>query len=110
MQDGYRYAGRLADFASGEISSCEIPGIAICNAEGHLAAVTDFCTHEGVSFTGGYGALFEKKIFCMLHSSIFDIESGESVSGPAYDPLSVFDVRLDGQDVYVSGEARRREG
>jgi nitrite reductase/ring-hydroxylating ferredoxin subunit len=110
MQEGYRYAGKLADFPPGEISSCALPGIAVCNVDGELAAVTDFCTHEGVSFTGGYGALFERKIFCMLHSSIFELETGESISGPAYDPLGVFEVQIDGDDVYVANQPRHKEG
>jgi 3-phenylpropionate/trans-cinnamate dioxygenase ferredoxin subunit len=104
--ENYQYAGKLSEFANGDISKCAINGIALCNLEGKLHAVTDFCTHEAVSFTGGYGVLFDGKVICMLHSSVFDIETGKAEDGPAYDPLGVFDVKVEGDDVYVAKEKK----
>jgi 3-phenylpropionate/trans-cinnamate dioxygenase ferredoxin subunit len=98
----YRLAGKVGDFEEGNITPCALANVAICNIDGALHAVSDFCTHEAVSFTGGYGVLFEGKIYCMLHSSVFDPETGKATDGPAYDPLDVFDVRVEGEDVYVS--------
>lgn len=100
--ENYQYAGKVSEFADGDISKCAINGLAVCNIEGALHAVSDFCTHEAVSFTGGYGVLFDGKVICMLHSSVFEPDTGEAIDGPAYQPLEVFDVKVEGDDVYVS--------
>ena len=100
--ENYQFAGKLSEFEAGNITKCAINGVAVCNIDGELHAVTDFCTHEAVSFTGGYGVLYEKNVICMLHTSVFDAETGKSLEGPAYDPLGIFDVRVEGEDVYVS--------
>lgn len=106
MDQNYQYAGKLSEFSAGDISKCAINGIAICNLEGKLHAVSDFCTHEAVSFTGGYGVLFEGKLICMLHTSVFDVDTGATEAGPAYDPLSIYDVQVEGDDVYVAKEKK----
>lgn len=102
----YQYAGKLSEFENGNIAKCAVNGIAICNVDGRLHAVTDFCTHEAVSFTGGYGVLFDGKVICMLHTSVFEPEDGKSIEGPAYDPLGIFDVKVEGDDVYVAKERK----
>jgi nitrite reductase/ring-hydroxylating ferredoxin subunit len=104
--ESYQYAGKLTEFEDGNITKCAVYGVAICNLEGALHAVTDFCTHEAVSFTGGYGVLFDGKVICMLHSSVFNIETGAAEDGPAYDALGVFDVKVEGEDVYVAKEPK----
>ena len=40
-----------------------------------------------MSFTGGYGVLFQGKVICMLHTSVFDVDTGAAEEGPAYDAL-----------------------
>ncbi len=102
MDDDYQYAGKVSEFEQGAIRACAIPGVAVTNVDGQICAVTDYCTHEAVTLTGGYGVVFEKNIICMLHTSVFEVDTGKSIEGPAYDPLGVFDVRVDGEDVYIS--------
>src|SRR5438105_10714144 len=98
----YQYAGNLSEFAAGNITSTAIPGVAICNIDGELHAVTDFCTHEGVSFTSGYGLILAGKVICTYHDSVFEPDTGQALDGPALDPLAVFDVLLVDDSVYVS--------
>ncbi|HKU01234.1 MAG TPA: non-heme iron oxygenase ferredoxin subunit, partial [Arthrobacter sp.] len=38
---------------------------------------------------------------CWGHGSQFDLRSGQPLQLPAYDPVPVFAVELDGDDVYV---------
>jgi len=102
MDDEYQYAGKVSEFEEGSILPCAVPGVAVTSIDGRVCAFTDFCTHEAVSLTGGYGVVFEKNVICMLHTSVFDIETGKSLEGPAYDPLGIFDVRIEGDDVYIS--------
>jgi len=100
--ENYQFAGKLSEFEDGNISKCAIMNVAVCNIDGTLHAVSDFCTHEAVSFTGGYGVLFDGKVICMLHSSVFEPDTGKAIEGPAYDPLGVYDVKVEGDDVFIS--------
>ena len=75
--------------------------IAIVNLGGELHAFGNFCPHEGVTLTSGYGALLEDMVACMLHSSLFEIASGEVIAGPAYAGLTKYEVRIEGADVFV---------
>jgi len=38
---------------------------------------------------------------CWLHGSRFDLRTGEPTGLPAYEPVPVYPVRLDGDDVLV---------
>jgi 3-phenylpropionate/trans-cinnamate dioxygenase ferredoxin subunit len=38
---------------------------------------------------------------CPLHGSVFSAESGEVLSPPADQPLTVYSVRVEGNDVLV---------
>jgi 3-phenylpropionate/trans-cinnamate dioxygenase ferredoxin subunit len=96
--------GRLADFPPGVMHPIVLDGldIAVVNLEGELHAFGNFCPHEGVTLTSGYGALLEDMVACMLHSSLFEIASGEVIAGPAYTGLTKYEVRTDGADVFIA--------
>src|SRR5205823_3935464 len=40
-------------------------------------------------------------IRCMMHGSEFDLETGEALSGPAYEPLTIYRVDVDGDRVML---------
>ena len=40
-------------------------------------------------------------IECWLHGSCFDLRTGEPTNLPATEPVSVYPVRVEGEDVYV---------
>ena len=44
-------------------------------------------------------------IECPLHAAQFEIATGRCLSGPASQDLRVYEVRLDGDDVYVAARA-----
>jgi 3-phenylpropionate/trans-cinnamate dioxygenase ferredoxin subunit len=100
--------GTVSDFPPGALRSCDVNGqdVAVVQVEGQFYAFANYCTHEGITLTAGYGSVRNKELVCMMHSSWFDIETGEVLSGPAPDPLEMFQVRVESNDVFV-GE---REG
>ena len=78
MEDFVR-AGRLSDFEPGAIRAVavgEVP-VAVVNVGDELHAISDFCPNEGLSLSGGYGYLQERTVRCLLHSSLFDIGTGD---------------------------------
>ena len=67
-------------------------------AEGWFA-VEDVCTHDGAELAGGpvQGCVVE----CPRHGARFDLRTGEALCAPAYTPIAVFPIRLEGGVVYT---------
>jgi 3-phenylpropionate/trans-cinnamate dioxygenase ferredoxin subunit len=62
-------------------------------------ALRDECSHASLSLSEG--EFTRKGIECWLHGSCFDLRTGQPSSPPATDPVDVYAVRIDGDDVYV---------
>jgi 3-phenylpropionate/trans-cinnamate dioxygenase ferredoxin subunit len=61
--------------------------------------VYDECSHAAVPLSEGdvEGNLIE----CWLHGSQFDMRTGKPTSLPASEPVAIYPVRVDGDDVLV---------
>src|SRR4051794_35251243 len=82
--------------------------IAVVRFEGEIYAVEDMCSHAEVPLSEGDVEEFKgaPTIECWLHGSCFDLRTGEPTNLPATEPVSVYPVRIDGDDVYVDTEAQ----
>ena len=67
--------------------------IAIFNLGARLAATDARCTHVGGPLERG--PLRGVQVTCPLHGSVFDVETGAVVRGPARSPLRTYRVRAD---------------
>jgi 3-phenylpropionate/trans-cinnamate dioxygenase ferredoxin subunit len=84
--------------------------IAVVRFEGAVHAVEDVCSHAEVPLSEGdveelAGA---PTIECWLHGSCFDLRTGEPTNPPATEPVSVYPVRVEGEDVLVDTESDGR--
>ena len=81
--------------------------IAVVNYEGELFAIEDICSHAEVPLSEGDVEEFNgaPTIECYLHGSCFDLRTGEPTNLPATEPVPVYPVRVEGEDVYVDTEA-----
>ena len=97
-------AGKISDFPPGAMQARQIGGkdIAILRWEGSFYAFSNFCTHEAVTLTSGYGAVRDGCVICMMHGSVFDVATGEALAGPAAEDLTTYAVHIEGDDVLVS--------
>lgn len=97
---------RVCDAAAlpsqGSIGRVDVDGVpvALVVTEGELFAVDDTCSHEEVSLADGEvdGLALE----CWLHGSRFDLRTGEALCRPATKPVPVYDVKIEGDGVFVS--------
>jgi 3-phenylpropionate/trans-cinnamate dioxygenase ferredoxin component len=62
-------------------------------------ALRDECSHASLSLSDG--EVTKQGIECFLHGSCFDLRTGQPSSPPATEPVDVYAVRIDGDDVYV---------
>lgn len=90
-----------SDVPEGEIRGFEIEGtpVALANAGGTLKAFRNECTHKHCSLDDG--DLEDGAVVCACHGSAFDLETGEVRQPPAKDPIAVYPVRVEGDDVFV---------
>ena len=91
--------GDVADEAA---MSVDIDGEPVCVARsgGCFYAVADECTHAEVPLSEG--DVENGTVECWMHGSRFDLRTGAPTGLPATEPVQVFPVRVDGDDVYVA--------
>lgn len=63
-------------------------------------AMTDRCSHGRFKLSEGF--VEDAGIECTRHGSVFDLESGEPLNPPASAPITTYQVRVDGESVYVT--------
>jgi len=80
--------------------------VAVVKFEGRLYACQDVCSHAEVPLSEGDVEEIDgaPTIECWLHGSAFDLRTGEPTSLPATEPVPVYPVRVEGEDVYVDTE------
>jgi nitrite reductase/ring-hydroxylating ferredoxin subunit len=72
--------------------------IAIARVDGRLSAFDDLCTCSDEQCPLSGGLLTGTTVMCQCHGSRFDITTGAVTSGPATEPLGVYEVQeLDGR-------------
>jgi len=104
----YTRVGAMAEIPEGEMRVFDTTAgrVAVAHVEHRLYAFGDECTHMGCSLseTGTFDDR-AATVECQCHGSVFDVETGEPVEGPAEDPVPVFRTReVDGW-VEVADEA-----
>jgi 3-phenylpropionate/trans-cinnamate dioxygenase ferredoxin subunit len=73
--------------------------IAVIRSEGLLYAIEDVCTHDGEALTGG--GIEDRQIICPRHGARFCLRTGEALTPPAYEPVRVFETKLEDGRVWV---------
>jgi 3-phenylpropionate/trans-cinnamate dioxygenase ferredoxin subunit len=101
MSDSFERACALTDVPDEGVIPVEVGGVevAIVKSCGQVFAVRDECSHAQIQLSEG--EVEECEIECWLHGSRFDLRTGEPTSLPAYEPVPVYPVRIDGEDVLV---------
>jgi nitrite reductase/ring-hydroxylating ferredoxin subunit len=85
--------------AEGAAAAFDVAGatIGVARVQGRLYAFSDICTHQGCNLTAG-GALEGTEITCECHGSIFAVDAGTVIDGPASRPIETYQTReVDGQ-------------
>ena len=76
--------------------------IAVVRIGDDFYAIGDTCSHANFSLSEGDVWADEREIECPKHGSTFSLETGEPKTLPATQPVPVYKVRVDGDDVLVS--------
>jgi 3-phenylpropionate/trans-cinnamate dioxygenase ferredoxin subunit len=76
-------------------------GVCLVRVGDDFFAVSDRCSHAEVSLSEGEVDTYDCSIECWKHGSAFSLVDGEPQSLPATDPVPVYPVSIDGDDVVV---------
>ena len=98
---GFQEAAQVSQIPVGGVLGVEVGGtkLLLSKIEGRVHAVSGVCTHE--EFDLADGIVIEDAITCPLHLSQFDLRTGQVYNPPATEPLKVFNVKIDGDTVFV---------
>lgn len=88
--------GSLAEIPEGEVRAFDLPAarVAVAHVEHRLFAFGDECTHAGCALSEGTFDDRLAQVTCACHESVFDVETGEPLEGPAQDPVPIFPARV----------------
>ena len=91
----------LSKLPPGTMAGVELEGtkLLVSNIEGSVYAVGGICTHEEYELASGF--MIEERVVCALHLSQFDLRTGEVFNPPAEKPLQRFNVKIEGDSIFV---------
>jgi 3-phenylpropionate/trans-cinnamate dioxygenase ferredoxin component len=100
----FRRVCGTGDVASGSAMAVDVDGtdVAVVRDGDDWYAVDDECSHASIPLSEGDVEGCE--IECWLHGSRFDLRTGKPSGPPATEPVAVYAVRVEGDDVLVDVE------
>ena len=76
-----------------------VPMAVVLDSQGEVHAIGDTCTHGDISLSEGF--VDDDALECWAHGSRFSLRTGQPLNLPAYEPVPVYVVQIDGDDVLV---------
>jgi 3-phenylpropionate/trans-cinnamate dioxygenase ferredoxin subunit len=73
--------------------------VAVVHDEDEWYAIYDECSHAAIPLSEG--DVEGSQIECWLHGSRFDLRTGKPTNLPATEPVAIYPVRVEGDDVLV---------
>lgn len=97
---------KTKDLATGKMKTVNFGGDIVCiiNLGGNFYAINNICTHEGGPLDEGIIDGFE--VECPWHGARFDIRTGEVKSPPAEQPVSTYQVKIQGDEILIRQQTR----
>ncbi len=98
---GFVKVTTLDELPVGSIRSFEIDcaRFVLARTDEGVFALADECSHDSAPFSGG--RLRGHEIMCTRHGARFDLRTGTVTAPPAVAPIETYEVKVEGQDVFV---------
>jgi len=90
-----------SDVKPGQVTKAKVGRDPVClgNVDGEFLAIYDICSHEYVELHEGW--LEGDEVECPQHGSKFSMRTGAVRGLPATKPVAAFEVKVEGDDVYL---------
>jgi nitrite reductase/ring-hydroxylating ferredoxin subunit len=98
---GFVAVAQVSELAPGKMKwvAVDRERVLLANVDGTFHAIRDICGHRHESLSKG--TLFGYVVECPLHFACFDVRSGKFISGPASADVPAYEVRIEGDTVYL---------
>jgi 3-phenylpropionate/trans-cinnamate dioxygenase ferredoxin subunit len=93
---------KVADIPAGKAIRVKIgdQAIAIVHTQaGAIKAINDTCSHGEISLSEGF--VDGDTIECWAHGAKFSLDTGAALSLPAFEPVEVYPIILEGDEIYL---------
>ena len=99
---GFVKAAQVSEIRPGEMMMVNVGSdqVLIANINGNIHACEDVCSHAYASLSEG--DLNGEEVECPLHGGIFSLITGEALTPPADDPIKLYQVQVDGDDILIA--------
>ncbi|MGW9112360.1 non-heme iron oxygenase ferredoxin subunit [Microbacterium sp. NPDC055683] len=98
----------LSDLEQDTALRVVVDGVAIAvvrDADDEVHAIGDVCTHGDISLSEGF--VEGDSLECWAHGSAFSLRTGKPLNLPAYEPVPVYVVEIDGDDVLIDPNVKK---
>jgi 3-phenylpropionate/trans-cinnamate dioxygenase ferredoxin subunit len=80
----------------------EVPIAIVKTTNGEVKAISDTCSHGEISLSEGF--VDDSTIECWAHGAKFDLDTGKPLSLPAFEPVPVYEVIIENDEIYLEYE------
>ncbi|MCX7998046.1 MAG: non-heme iron oxygenase ferredoxin subunit [Leptospiraceae bacterium] len=100
----FKKLAKVSQVLEGKVLSIETRyvRVGLTKLNGEILAFEDACSHDGEVISEGQ--LENGCIICPRHLAKFDLKTGNPLCMPATEPIAIFEVRINGEDVEVNLE------
>jgi nitrite reductase/ring-hydroxylating ferredoxin subunit len=101
MTDDFVAVAKTADLPPGQMKWVGVnrERVLIANVDGAVYAIRDVCGHKWAPLSRG--TLKGHIVECPLHFAQYDVRTGKLIDGPVAADVSTYEVRIDGDTIYV---------
>jgi nitrite reductase/ring-hydroxylating ferredoxin subunit len=101
VADEFTRVARLSDLPETGLLGVEVAGeqIVLARTENGVRAFQGICTHQYAVLAEG--EIEDGVLWCPYHGAGFDVDTGVPTCLPATEPLRRYEVRVDGEDIFV---------
>jgi nitrite reductase/ring-hydroxylating ferredoxin subunit len=101
LPNAFVAVAQVRDLAPGEMKFVAIDRerIVLANVDGQFYALRDMCGHRNAPLSRG--RLDGHIVECPLHFAQFDVRTGKLLDGPVSADVPVYEVRVEGDTVFV---------
>jgi nitrite reductase/ring-hydroxylating ferredoxin subunit len=95
--------GKVSDLQPGQMKwvAVDRERVLLVNVAGAFYALKDQCGHQWAPLSRG--KLHGHTVECPLHYACFDVRTGRLLNGPVGVDVPIYEVRIEGDTVFVKG-------
>ena len=94
-------AGRISALTEDRPLAVDLYGasVGVFLVNGEIRAVENVCPHAYALLSQGF--VEGDTVECPLHGAIFQLSTGKCLAGPSDRDIAVFDVKIEGEDIFL---------